>query len=203
MRSPQQLLGWFLLEYLRETGTIDYFPGMSDSDFVAAIPDKLISDFRERWNEEALHQMEERTCHDCGAAEGQYHDPGCDMERCPFCGGQLISCGCSYKHLNINVEPGTPGFDEDVYNNGLTDEHAELWELILREKGLVPYIAPMNLCARCGQQWPLMFNDPEWDKYVVPELRAKMLCHACFNHMKQVMPNGWRNATPSKSGTKG
>lgn len=33
-------------------------------------------------------------CHDCNAAYGEYHHPGCDAERCPVCGGQLISCGC-------------------------------------------------------------------------------------------------------------
>jgi hypothetical protein len=35
-----------------------------------------------------------RPCHDCAAVAGQYHVPGCDMEECPQCGGQLISCGC-------------------------------------------------------------------------------------------------------------
>ena len=33
-------------------------------------------------------------CHDCGAIEGRYHHPGCDMEICPGCAGQLISCDC-------------------------------------------------------------------------------------------------------------
>lgn len=33
-------------------------------------------------------------CHDCNIKHGGYHHPGCDVERCPRCEGQLISCGC-------------------------------------------------------------------------------------------------------------
>lgn len=33
-------------------------------------------------------------CHDCNIQVGGYHHPGCDMEECPRCHGQLISCGC-------------------------------------------------------------------------------------------------------------
>lgn len=35
-------------------------------------------------------------CHDCGIENkiGNIHHWGCDMERCPKCNGQLISCGC-------------------------------------------------------------------------------------------------------------
>jgi len=40
-------------------------------------------------------QDPDKRCHDCAAKYGQYHHYGCDMERCPKCGGQLISCGCN------------------------------------------------------------------------------------------------------------
>lgn len=35
-------------------------------------------------------------CGDCGARAGFYHHPGCDMETCPECGGQLLGCECVY-----------------------------------------------------------------------------------------------------------
>ena len=35
-------------------------------------------------------------CHDCNIknVKGNYHHLGCDIERCPCCKGQLISCDC-------------------------------------------------------------------------------------------------------------
>jgi hypothetical protein len=34
------------------------------------------------------------SCHDCGIVDDMIHDFGCDMETCPRCFGQLITCGC-------------------------------------------------------------------------------------------------------------
>jgi uncharacterized protein YcnI len=33
-------------------------------------------------------------CHDCAVVKGQLHVPGCDVEQCPQCDGQAISCDC-------------------------------------------------------------------------------------------------------------
>ena len=42
----------------------------------------------------AIPYINEGRCHDCNVKAGGNHHPGCDMERCPKCKGQLISYGC-------------------------------------------------------------------------------------------------------------
>jgi hypothetical protein len=96
--------------------------------------------------------------------EGQLHHLGCDMERCPFCGHQLISCPC---------------LDEYV-------DRSEAWWKRLNGKGRIPFIEYPNLCAKCGTHWPEMFfvPDAEWERYVEPQMRHEMLCEACYTQIK-------------------
>jgi len=136
-------------------------------------------------------------CHDCNAKEGQYHELGCDMERCPFCGGQLISCDCCYKHLGLldYKKNGKiyDGLTKDVYMNGLSQDQEKKWEAILREKGRIPWVEIPNICCLCGAKYPSMFMTKDWEKYVIPPLQNEELCKSCYEEMKRLFPNGWRS----------
>lgn len=43
-------------------------------------------------------------CQDCGISSGGKHHPGCDLERCPACGGQLNSCGCQDEYPDESAD---------------------------------------------------------------------------------------------------
>jgi len=46
----------------------------------------------EHWSRRELVPREQ--CWDCGQPLGAVHWLSCDQERCPSCGGQLLSCDC-------------------------------------------------------------------------------------------------------------
>jgi hypothetical protein len=45
-----------------------------------------------------------RHCYDCNVAPGGIHHLGCEEERCPRCGGQLIMCECEGKVLAVATD---------------------------------------------------------------------------------------------------
>lgn len=104
-------------------------------------------------------------CHDCGAKAGELHQLGCDMERCPICGKQLITC---FDHFPL-VKTG--------------------------EYQRIPYIQPLVYCGACGTTFPEFFSvpDEEWDKFVIPPLQDEVICRPCYDEMKALFPEGWRS----------
>jgi hypothetical protein len=134
--------------------------------------------------------MEEKRCHDCNREEGEIHSLGCDMESCPWCGGQLISCHCVYEKLNIDCSPGTW-----AYENGITKEQETVWEELLEKEGRIPYIRWPNLCAYCGELWPELFMvpDEEWEKYIEPGKRDRVVCRKCYEYIKSLIEGAKKN----------
>lgn len=74
----------------------------------------------------------------CGAKLGETHVPGCSIDRCPFCGVQMLQDDCCYEFFGIdviNMEETHP----DIFHNGLPDEMDEKWEEHLR-----PHLLPWD-----------------------------------------------------------
>jgi len=94
------------------------------------------------------------------------------MERCPICGGQLLSCGHGYQAENGRLDLGDR----------------------------IPYVEIPLMCRLCGVLWPEMFMvpDPEWDYHVIPSLQGEMLCWQCYEWMKEIFPDGWRAVSSEK-----
>lgn len=114
-------------------------------------------------------------CGDCGVLEGEFHEPGCDMEICPFCRGQLITCDCCLEHLDLDASPGTY-----TWEHGLTREQSETWDRILEKRGRIRFVTPTVLCARCGQVWPDLFMVEDWRDVIPLPYREAVLCRRCY-----------------------
>lgn len=62
--------------------------------YIVLIDDTKV--LREKVGQEGWVEPGQR-CGDCGALYGYYHHAHCDIERCPICGMQLLSCECPIK----------------------------------------------------------------------------------------------------------
>lgn len=98
---------------------IDFFGYENTEAFVAAC-----SPFDDLPIYEPL-QVDTDICPACHAEVGEYHELGCPVELCPWCGGQLIHCDCRFEKLGL-----------DALSN--EQELAE-FEQLLEERGRIPY----------------------------------------------------------------
>ena len=97
---------------------------------------------------------EPKKCHDCAVAVGEFHKLGCDVERCPFCGGQLLSCGCFYEKVDI------------VDDENITDEEWEKWEQLLKDSNRKPWNGIWPGVEACNEYglWCKWSKDTGWVK---------------------------------------
>ena|SRR5207244_645622 len=47
-------------------------------------------------SEESDWGADKLPCHDCRVFKNEYHVLGCDVEECPVCGGQILTCDCAF-----------------------------------------------------------------------------------------------------------
>ena len=91
-------------------------------------------------------------CHDCKVAPGGFHHPGCDVERCPRCEGQLLSCGC------------LASMDE---SNEMTENADDESPFIVQQLLHVP-----SGCGNCGHHYAWLGTDKE-------STRPGLACASC------------------------
>ena len=102
-----------------------------------------------------------QTCHDCGAVPGEFHKPGCDVARCPRCGGQEISCDCVY--VVNGMDPATlEDSHPDIYHNGATDEMCAKFEKEWGPKRK-PWDGIWPGVRECVEYGLYAYFGPDWD----------------------------------------
>jgi hypothetical protein len=92
-------------------------------------------------------------CHDCGIlnSPGNIHHYGCDIERCPLCSGQLISCGCKKGGVSVYQPKANIAFEmiqEEICERGNTwlqdnDNHV-FWAHLDGDRWLESTVTPGN-----------------------------------------------------------
>ncbi len=82
-------------------------------------------------------------CPACHAASGEYHELGCPVEICPWCGGQLIHCNCRYEQLGLDAIS--------------SEEELDRLEALLEQRGRLPY-SPEQRPSFAGEGPEVLFE---------------------------------------------
>jgi hypothetical protein len=93
--------------------------------------------------------LTKRNCHDCKAKPGEMHKGNCDVERCPLCGHQAMSCGCVYE-VNEMSRERLKQEHPDIYKGGPTEAmYKKLEEAFAEVGGPLPWTGIWPGVAEC------------------------------------------------------
>jgi len=93
---------------------------------------------------EADNAMMTEHCPDCHCAKDQFHRPGCDLERCAYCGLQYLCCDHAEQ---------VPDDDRMRFNGSFPDQEA------CEELGLFAKLVPGQGWVACNRDEPGAFPD--------------------------------------------
>jgi hypothetical protein len=106
-------------------------------------------------------------CGSCGVAPGEFHLPGCFVERCPKCRGQAVSCRCNY--------------DEPFTRHPISDARRRFYKLFYLAVvpmglvglvlSLIPFDLPGMLKIGVVLGVPSVLSAAFWNKFGEMELR--------------------------------
>ena len=147
-----------------------------------------------------MNEHQPETCFDCRVCEGEIYEYGCDGEHCPFCGGQLITCGCAYDKLgpkygfehirSIYVAKGeeAPAIDLLVYSETQVFDHGTLYRH--PTDGLPEDIYCKGLTQDMVADWLEMLEDKGRLPYIVyPNMCCR--CGKLWPEMFKVPDEEW------------
>ena len=127
-------------------------------------------------------------CLYCGVSEGELHTLECLHQDCPFCGYRIDSCSCRFEKFGYNYNPDEKfsGLPKNIFVDGLGAEDLENWYAIIEKKGRIPFINFPNICARCGELNPELFEvpDEEWNEIIPILYRKEVICLDCYKIIK-------------------
>jgi len=78
--------------------------------------------------------MKEKKCQDCKVSPDKIHKSNCDVETCPLCGLQLLTCGCDLTRVSDNDRIPWSG-----ETHGCKDcREYDLWATFVKGRGWIP-----------------------------------------------------------------